>query len=92
MLCGRTGNRILEALEQSPDHQRTSIIRKKTDNLGQLKLVDVTVFRTVVRVLFDSGAVLNIMCADLCSCLLLQPRSASRCMNMADGTETAVVG
>lgn len=55
-------------------------------------MVEVIVFGTVVRDLFDSGAVPDVMFADLCSRLHLEPPKTNRRMKVADGTETGVVG
>lgn len=50
------------------------------------------VYESVIRALFDSGAVPNVMFAKLCSELHMKSKETFRKMRMADGLEAFVLG
>lgn len=89
---GHPGKRVFAALEESIDSKKNITARKNGNDPKGLKVVELAVYDTVKRALFDSRAEPNVMSADLCTRLHPLTSPTDRKMKMADDTERAVVG
>lgn len=89
---GLTGQRVLVAMGKCSISRRIINDQNRTDDTKPLNMVEVIVFGTVVRALFDSSAVSNVMSVHLCSRLHLEPHQKNRRIMMVDETETGFVG
>lgn len=65
---------------------------KNTSDLIRLNPVEVAVYGTVKRAIFNPGAVPDVIPTDLCTQLHVQPSKTYRRMKTADCKEKGVVG
>lgn len=83
--------RVLVTLNNYSNSGGTVDGRKKIDDSERLKLVEVTVFETLMRAVFHFCAVTNVMCGDLCSRLQFKTHSKYRKIKIAVRTEKEVI-
>lgn len=84
---GNSRRKIVAAIE------RKAVPRAAVfDGSQQLKVFEVSVFGSTAQVLFDSGAVPNVMTTSMCSQLHLLPHSINRRRKMIAGSEDTVLG
>lgn len=70
---GRTCTKVMAAVKSCYSSRRIVIDQNRTNDTERIRLVADIGFRTVVRALFDFGAVPNVMSADLFSVLHFEP-------------------
>lgn len=80
LFSGRRVQRLLAAIEESDNKTCPEKYNPK-----RLNLVEIHVYGTAVRTLFDSDAISNVMFVALCRNFHLPPKATSRRIRMADG-------